>query len=86
MLDVELAEHGKRAMMDGQIDDIRSLNRASSSFIRAAWLDSSSLAAADSSLVAELVCTTELIWSMPSVTWAAAPSRDTSASSVFSKY
>ena len=34
-----------------------------------AWLLSSSLAAAHSSLVAELVCTTAEIWSMPSVIW-----------------
>ena len=36
---------------------------------RLAWEESSSLAAAHSSLVAELVWTTAEIWSMPSVTW-----------------
>ena len=34
-----------------------------------AWLDNSSLAAADSSAVAEFVWTTLEIWSMPVVTW-----------------
>ena len=40
---------------------------ATSLFISEAWLLSSWLAAADCSLVAELVCTTLEIWSMPSV-------------------
>ena len=35
----------------------------------AAWPESSSDAAADCSAVAEFVCTTELIWPIPSVTW-----------------